>query len=181
MWMYLAGFVDCDGWITWSSQGQKGPIVGMTQHNSCIDGMMKIRDFLNKNKIRHTLINRNTNMINIHIKHQESLLIFLNRIKDYLLFKKDKAEKAIIWLKSRLKERKKQERIWRISGAAQEKRRYWKPDEIDKMIFLFKDKTDIAEIASILNRSYQSVWHKIDRLNLKEIRINTLPKLQFTA
>ena len=169
-WEYLAGFIDADGCIT--SCNKKSYCVTMIQTISEKKNMMLMRDFLENNGIKTFNCERENNnhmfvknydcknTITIGVKHQKSLLFFLNKIKHHLLLKRDKADEAILWLEKRIEIREKQ----KMAPKKQITNKYWSKEEINKMIELLDNGYSNLSVAGILGRSANSVNTKLQRM-----------------
>lgn len=176
MWAYLAGCVDCDGWI--SKAGRKtdsvltrnyAVVVGITQHVKCKEGMNKIAEFMKSQGLSLTFTDRDSNthhhtpMINITTKRNSSSLKFLERIEKYMLFKGDLARECIAHLKD------KSERLMLVGDhtvKAGAKKRYWSEEELSLAQQLSMDGHNFVSIADKLGRSQQSVAQKLSRNRL---------------
>lgn len=177
-WAYLAGFIDGDGWITVSKNKNcktKRYLVGLTQSSRERDKIELINKFLNDNEIKTGFIDRisTTNilqkngsyccpMVNIHIKEQRSVVVLLEFLYPFLLIKKDKAKEAIDYTKDRLLKRGDPK-----NKILQIKRKYWKESQIKELIYLVGLGFSNQVISEKLNRSINSIGHKLYRLNIK--------------
>lgn len=173
MWAYIAGCVDCDGWISQTGKDESGALkknyavtVGITQHVSCKDGMERIAEFMRGEGLSVCLVDRdsnthhNTPMLNITVKENRSVVELLEKISPYMLFKKEKAEVCISDLKDKMV------RLRNVSDAtpaAGAKRRYWTPEEVETAHRMKSDGYNLVAIAETLGRSHQSVAQRLDR------------------
>lgn len=180
-WSYIAGFLDADGWITCSNYKSKTGkktkniiyLAGITQLDKRAIFMNEIFEFIkneginckwnrrkqgfNKNNIKST-----GKMINITIKEHESLIKFLSNIKDYLLIKKEKATEALTYLND-----KRKIKILEKNYKVQErKQKYWKQKEIEILLDLHSLGYSNKAIAVCLNRNWNSIAHKLHRLEI---------------
>ena len=189
-WGYVAGCVDCDGWITFSFyntkflKSERTYTIGITQHIKHEKGMKKISSFLKKHGINHSLIHRRVpwkytnksegvvydnkmktgqvHMVDIRVRERKSSILLLSKIKNYMAFKKKLAEEAILHISDR-------ERRWRKSKDLEKtfrKKRYWEEDETARLKKLVEEGYNNVAIALLLNRSRDSVSHKIYRLRI---------------
>lgn len=173
MWGYLAGCVDCDGWISKSQYRRKNGelsvnyryVVGITQHVKCREGMEYIRDFLVAHGVNVTLTDRDSNthhhtpMLNITVKQIESFIIFIENIIPRMTFKKQIAIEALEFTKL-----KRSKRLTKESDIIQNKKRYWKEDEIKIMLDMKAEGYNNISIGNVLDRSSQSVAQQMKRL-----------------
>lgn len=170
-WAYLAGFLDGDGWITSSKNKHCSTIrfyVGLTQKSTSKEEMYEILNYLLTNGINANLyyrcvrgsIDKDTEMINIYIGGMSSILILLNHLLPFLLFKKKKAEDCIKYLSDRkLKQGK-----WIVGNNT---KKYWTPDELKILSMKLSDGFRPSAIANILGRSSQSVSQKLSKMRKK--------------
>jgi len=180
-WAYIAGFLDGDGWITKSQTYSKhlevknyAYRVGMTQLDTCEFAMKEIYDFMINSGIRArwntreqcSKLNSSGKMINITVKHQESVVKFLKLIRRHLIIKRVLADECISYVEDRLLRREKVKEAGEAVLSRQEKRRYWKDDDIDKLKEMRLDGSSNLEIAVQMSRSVASVAHKIKRLGI---------------
>lgn len=113
-WAYIAGFLDGDGWITFSKNKNCKTytcVVGFTQVATRVDFMRDLYTFLKNNDINGTFIERDsknnidpkgyTKMVNIHIKEIKSVILILENMLPFLMIKKEKAKDAIKYLKTK--------------------------------------------------------------------------------
>lgn len=173
MWSYLAGCVDCDGWISKTGRKVEGVrtrnysvVVGITQHVKCKVGMETIAEFMRGQGLTLTFTDRDSNthhhtpMINITTKKNSSSLKFLEKIEKYMLFKGDLARECIAHLKD------KSERLALIGEhtvKAGTKKRYWSESEVMQARELYDAGHNFVSIADKLGRSHQSVTQKFSR------------------
>jgi len=169
-WAYIAGFIDCDGWVTFS----KKYVIGLTQSNLFKWEMNLISDYLTKNGISNSLTERSsesmirgnkstTKMLNITVSAQQSLVLLCREILPFSLIKKEKINNCLMWCENRLQQRGYD--IYVIKK--QEKRRYWSNSEINKLHEQQSLNYSYKRIANELNRSVNSVTHKIKRNKYK--------------
>jgi len=173
-WAYLAGFLDGDGWITSSKNKNcttRRYLVGFTQKRTECRYMLEMHHFLQANGIRSTvlkrvsktpLVPRRVRMIDIHVREQESIVRLLEQLTPHLLIKKEKAMGCIGYLKDRLDKR------GALVGPVkqQETNVYWSQAQIQELLQLHAEGHGNRSIASKLNRSMDSVAHKLYRLGL---------------
>lgn len=169
-WQYIAGFLDGDGWITMSARKPyPAPTIGFTQHSRTRVYMMEIAEFLQFNNVIASVrdrrvmgsINKETIMINVMVREQRSVALLLENIIPYLLFKRDKAEECLKFVRDRIAKRG-------IEGAdcLQSTNHYWKPSEIEELLRLQSEGYSNRAIAKLLNRSTDSISHKLNRLKV---------------
>ena len=169
-WSYIAGFIDCDGWVTKSNERYG---IGLTQVDKFEEEMKLISSFLIKNKINHVIKKRisnsmirgkksKTNMINIFIGEQQSLKNLCIKIKPYSLIKKDKVQKCLDFCSERLNKRG-----ITYDFKSNKKRNYWSSNEIKILKELHSKGYSNKAIAIELNRNKDSVSHKLYRLSIK--------------
>lgn len=174
MWSYLAGCVDCDGWISKVGRQVDGVmtrnytvVVGITQHVKCRKGMERIAEFLRGEGVTLTLTDRDSNthhhtpMLNITVKANSSARRFLEGIEKYMLFKGDLARECLEHLKD------KAERLMLVGEQTvkpgEKKRRYWTTEEVDQACTLHSLGHNFVSIADKLGRSVNSVAKKFSR------------------
>lgn len=173
MWSYIAGCVDCDGWISKVGKNPDGSVkrnyavvVGITQHVKCKEGMETIAKFMRSNGISVTFTDRDSNthhqtpMINITVKANASSLKLLERIEGYMLFKHELARECIQHLQE------KQVRLKKVSDSTPKsgsKKRYWSDSEFDEALSLQAQGYNHVAIGEMLGRSVQSVAQKFHR------------------
>lgn len=172
-WPYIAGCIDCDGWITFYNRKKakyikKTYTIGIIQSSKRYDKMKIISDWLRSQNIQHSFITRTTKtnlsaiseMVNIHVKEQKSLIRLIKNILPYLLFKKEKAIELQTYLRLlkniRLCDNE-------IKLRQMPKRRYWNKQECIKATSLRKQGHNNVSIANLLNRSVHSVSAKFHR------------------
>lgn len=185
-WAYVAGFLDGDGWITKTKYKRKSDsnkeygfenyiyAAGMTQLIVCENEMRQIYDFLVLKGIKATWLQRkqrsnisgNGDMVNIHIKHQESLIEFLKKIMPYLLLKKKIGQECLEYLENKKIQREKENNAKKKLLSCQTTNIYWSREEIDILKRLLKEGYSNTYIASQLNRSVNSIGHKIYRMKI---------------
>lgn len=172
-WGYIAGCIDCDGWV---SNTEKTKQIGITQSEKYENEMYKISEFLNINRINHiftkrvphrTTVHWNYQMLNIVVKNQQTIVDLCNIIEDYILFKKDLIIKLRDDLIKIINNRNYMKSKFLEVCIKQDKRKYWKDEEISKLNELLNRGIDPILIAEELNRSYSSVKHKISRLDMQ--------------
>lgn len=169
-WAYIAGFLDGDGWITFSKNKHCDTyyyVVGFTQIATRIDFMREIYKFLQENKVNATFIERDsknnidpkgyTKMINIHIKEIRSLIFVLKNILPFILLKRDKAENCLKYLLE--KESKRCYGVQKPSGY-----KSWTKSEIKRLITMHNNGFNHNVIAKSLYRSTNSISQKFDKL-----------------
>ena len=173
-WAYLAGFLDGDGWISFSKNkncATKRYMVGFTQKATEWRYIAKIYRFLKSKGIRATLIRRTVkspmvprrvNMINIHVREQESIVKFVEQLIPFLFIKKKRAEDCLLYLRDRLDKRG----VHVAPVAQQITNIYWTPEDIQKLRELQVAGHWNKSIAAKLNRSVDSVSHKLYRMGL---------------
>lgn len=174
MWAYIAGCVDCDGWISkigkngdGSIKRNYGVVVGITQHVNCREGMETIAAFLRSQGLSVIFTDRDSNthhhtpMINIVVKANASSLKFLMEIEKYMLFKHKLAKECIIHLLDKQQRLKKVAETISLSGT---KRRYWKDTELQEALDLRGKGYNHVAIAEKLGRTSQSVAQKFQRV-----------------
>jgi len=168
-WAYLAGFIDCDGWVT-QSNGRY--VIGLTQSRIFLDQMKQISEFLTENRVFHSFIERDTvtmirgeestaKMCNIHIKAQEALRIVCEAILPYSLIKKDKIESCLAYAKERLAKRG----VGIELPAKQLEKRKWNRLELEILADMRIKGYGHRYIAHKLGRSVNSVSRKFHKLN----------------
>jgi len=171
-WAYIAGFIDCDGWVTFS----KKYVIGLTQSNIFRKEMELISNFLNDNGVSNSLIERNTmtmirgvesqkKMINIMIFKQESLILLCENVLPFSLIKKDKIINCLKWCEKRAFERC----IGIDIKNKQPTNIYWKDDEINDLIEMVNLKYSYKRMAYKLNRSIDSISAKLERLKREKV------------
>lgn len=167
LYAYLAGCVDCDGWI--SEKGKNGYLVGLTQHIQLWDDMVSIQSDLINDGINARLYERtsrtglgNTLMCNLIVQKTTDLLILLPRIIPYLRFKKQKAIDAYVSL-CKHSDLNANESDNNMKGS---KRKYWNQKEIEELIRLHSEGYNNPAIGIKMNRSTDSVSHKLYRLGI---------------
>lgn len=172
-WPYLAGFVDCDGWITSSKNkncSTRRYLIGLTQSAKFEKEMRMIHDFLSVNGIKSGFVRRsispssnlkgNYPMVNIHIKAQLSVISFLEETMAFMLIKKDKATECYNYTL---------DRIIKTRGnpvKSQVKKKYWSKNETQRLMRLHVEGYSNNVIAEKLERSSNSVGHKLYRLGV---------------
>ena len=169
-WSYIAGFIDCDGWITCSKQKNcrtKKCVIGLTQSIKRENGMKQIYSFLNNNGIRVIWIIRKKNwksdikMINIMVTHQKSLVIILNKVIPYLLFKREKAEDCLKYVLDRIKKHG-----YVDIKESPNNRKKWNNNEIKTLIQMVNEGYSNPNIAITLGRTKNSIGKKLNHLGL---------------
>jgi len=171
-WAYIAGFVDCDGWIT-NTRG-KAWAVGLTQSSVNLEHMSLISKFFDDNDINHTLVERTSNtiirgdkrqsqMINIMIKHQASLKVLMKKLIPHLLIKKDKAIGCLGWVEDRLDKRGVGKKVKQI----QDTNKYWTDGEVERLNLLKRSGYGTRAIAFELSRSMNSISQKLHKMKGK--------------
>ena len=180
-WAYIAGFLDGDGWIgktnSVSKRCKKNIVytIGMTQVLSKEKEMKEIYDFVESSNIRikwntrkqHVSSRGDGYMINLTIKHQESVIKFLNNIKKHLIIKKMLAIECINYLKQKVILRKEDEEMRKELIPRQSTNLYWTQEEVISLKEMLLQERSNIYIASKFGRSVNSVGHKIYRLGLK--------------
>lgn len=169
-WQYLAGFLDGDGWITISLRRRyPAPTIGFTQHSRERARMIEIAEFLQSNDVMSSVrdrrvmgsIKKETIMTNVMIREQRSVALLLENTIPYLLFKKDKASECLKFLKDKIAKRG-------IEGTDCPRftNHYWTPFEIEELLRLQHEGYSNRAIAQLLERSYDSIGHKLYRLKV---------------
>jgi len=171
-WPYIAGFVDCDGWVTFSTKY----LIGLTQSSNYIKEMEAISNFLNDNNISNSLTIRDSvsmirgikskkKMVNVMVFKQSSLILLCEKILPYSLIKKDKIINCLDWC-----EKRKFDRCLDIKNIDKQPTNiYWKDDEIVKLIEMVELKYAYKRIAYELNRSVDSISSKISKLKNEKV------------
>jgi len=165
-WGYIAGFLDGDGWITVSKNkhaSTKRYVIGLTQSKHELIAMRKIFRFIKRHGIRATFLERGTfksttPMLNIHVKHQKSVVKFIKFVMPFLLIKINKARECLSYTESRLKQRG-----VGLLDLKNRKKKYWKESEIKLLLKLQSQYNSNKTIGNILGRSSNSVAHKLLR------------------
>ena len=162
-WGYIAGFIDCDGWISCSKKNEKKYyIIGFIQNIKRIEYMREIYRFLKEHRINvfHiTRSNKNSTfkggtVIQLHIKERDSVVRLIVNILPFLLIKK---EKALECLKYVIKPDE-------TYGTS----RYWKRKEIHTLKRLYKQKIELNEIAKQMNRTINSIKYQLSKLGINK-------------
>lgn len=164
---YLAGCIDCDGCISIQErEGYKICTINLTQHDVYKQGIEEIVDDLLKYGYKFSYTNRvawaehsDTIMLNITVKERRSLIQLIPRLIPHLRFKKEKAKEMLEYLVDRDEKRP----IIKGRVDTQEKRRYWKDEEHAEMLRLHSEGYSNAGIGKILNRSRESIGHRLCR------------------
>lgn len=164
---YFAGCIDCDGCIVEVPHKTcKSFRLNLTQHEQYFMGM---QDIVNKlttygytlsfNKRISWAEKYDSYMYDINIKERKSVIKLLANLIPFLVFKKDKAIMALNYLK----ERDVKAPLNRGEIFTQSKRRYWTEDEHQELIKLHSEGYTNTGIAKVLNRSRESVGHRLHR------------------
>lgn len=175
-WAYIAGFLDGDGWITVSDNKNATTqrwTIGFTQSYKKHEFMQILFEFLINNGIKCDIrerivmgsIHKETKMINIMITTQEAVSLLSKKLIPFLVMKKTLAIQALAYTKNRLKKRG-----FGLKNKFQNTNRYWKNEEDIKLNKLNKDGFFNLAIANELNRSVDSVAHRLYRLRIERHR-----------
>ncbi len=171
-WAYIAGFLDGDGWIT-VSQNKNATTqrwtIGFTQSYKKHEFMQTLFEFLMNNGINCDIkerivmgsIHKETRMINIMIRTQEAVFLLSKKLIPFLVMKKTLAIHAMTYTKNRMKKRG-----FGLTNKKQKKRIYWKESDDNKLKNLINNGFSNLAIANELNRSIDSVGHRLYRIKL---------------
>lgn len=171
-WEYLAGFLDGDGWITFSMNkncSTRRYAIGFTQANREKRSMKRILNFLIQNGINAKMkprvvegsIKKKTKMLNIIVREQVSMVRLLEKVAQHLLFKRKKALEGLKYLKDRI-----DKRGVGLEVHVQKTKRYWKIEEDKNLLILHRRRYSSRAIAFRLSRSIDSVSHRLYRLGV---------------
>lgn len=177
-WPYIAGFIDCDGWIShYKSQGRTRIGCGLTQSVERREGMEAIRDFLESQgvstpfNVRDKSWKSDIKMINIIVSARASVIILLENVVPYLVLKRDIAQEALEvarWLeRDRLHRRPRQNEI---EVQATRSRLPWTDAEIERLKFYTAAGYNVAATAAMLKRTSYAVAAQRHRLGIKQVR-----------
>lgn len=169
-WPYIAGFLDGDGWVTRSKNKNCNTYrytIGLTQKSDQYKSMKSIFMFLKMHGINGNMFKRDshgsikgiTEMINIYITNQSSLIRLANFLIPHLLIKKDK----MVRCEKDLSER----RTARGLGTANLSKagKKWSRAEERILLKMRKDKYSFLAISDRLNRKINTLYKKYFRLN----------------
>jgi len=174
-WAYIAGFIDGDGWITTYKNKYSKPIVGVIgicQKSDKYKKMLNIVNFFDKESIKYCLIKINQKptklvsipieMIRIIIKERKSILKVCQKLIPFINIKKTQLIKLKNITQNRLIERKNNYNKINLI-LIQSKKKYWTNKEDNIIKNLIKQGRSNIFIAKKLNRSINSVSHRIYR------------------
>lgn len=165
-WPYIAGFLDCDGWITWGKpkQGRIRVTCGLTQSVTRLDGMKTIQTYLKNQGISAPLVFRNKSwksdikMVNIQISARTSIITFLENILPYIILKRDLAYEALAIARQLEKDRlRRNPRMAEVEITESRSNLPWSEEEVDLLRKYTADGYNVAAIAAKLQRSCNAV------------------------
>lgn len=168
-YLYFAGCVDCDGWISRIDRKTTSSyVVGLTQHNQMHEGMTSITEDLSSFGYRFSYKERkawdkksNTVMENIVVKENESALRLLKNIEPFLRFKKAKDQEGIKYLSWKL------DTLQRGTVKGPDKRKHWSAEEEQLLILLHSKGHSNSSMASKIGRSSVSIGSKLCKLGIR--------------
>lgn len=168
-YLYFAGCVDCDGWISRIDRKTTSSyVVGLTQHNQMHEGMTSIAEDLSSFGYRFSYTDRkawdkksDTVMENIVVKENESALRLLKNIEPFLRFKKVKAQEGIKYLSW------KQNTLQRGPVKGPEGRKPWSAEEEGLLILLHSEGHSNSSMALKIGRSSVSIGKKLHKLGMR--------------
>lgn len=174
-WPYIAGFIDCDGWITWHKPKHSRIRVtcGLTQSVTRMDGMKAIQRYLENQGVSAPLMIRNKSwksdikMVNIRISARASVIKLLENILPYIILKRDLAYEALEITRrleeERLRKRPRRDEIEVITAKS---KMPWTEEEVELLRTYTADGYNLAAIAAKLQRSCGAVGNQRSRLGL---------------
>jgi len=176
-WPYIAGFIDCDGWITHyqPQAGRTRIMCGLTQSVERSEGMEAIRAFLESNDISAPLNVRKKNwksdirMINITVGARSSVIILLEKVLPYLVLKRDRGQEALELAlrleRERLRKRPREEEIETVPTRS---RKIWTVEEIEVLKAYTAAGYNLSATAAKLKRTPDAVSGQRYRLGIKQ-------------
>ena len=164
---YYAGCIDCDGSIiSRNRETSDSYTVNLTQHERSAEEMTDLAKELESYGYTVSFTSRvawaekyDNLMYNINVSSRESVIRLLENLIPYLRFKKEKAEEAVRLLKVM---DVKQPIMYGVDDR-QAKRRYWTEEEDQILEKLNSEGYSHAGIGKVLNRSRNSVSHRLMR------------------
>lgn len=176
-WPYIAGFIDCDGWIShYQPQAGRTRIVcGLTQSVERREGMEAIRVFLESNgisapfNVRKKSWKSDIRMITIAVSARSSVITLLENILPYLVLKRDLGHEAL-QLARRLERTRlcKKPREDEIESTPTRSRRIWTTEEIELLKTYTAAGYNVPAIAAKLKRTAYAVAAQRHRLGIKQ-------------
>ena len=174
-WPYIAGFIDCDGWITWSQpkQGRIRVSCGITQSVTRLDGMKVIQKYLEDQGVRSPLMIREKSwkseikMVNVLVSARTSVIKLLENVLPYIILKHSLAHQALEIARRVEEERlRKRPRRNEIQVTAAKSKMPWTEEDVALLKAYTAAGYNAAAIAAKLQRSCGAVSSQQSRRGL---------------